>query len=271
MSGEKPTYLPKELIGEKFDSRDLALEKFAEKGVRVGRTTIGNLRIGLTSGRDILEDAMVHERLTLNDASLKTELYSDIAESGLRNRRERPNRKNLYTGFGLMGSISEDMGIPEQYIRKVFRAMRVDLATFDKNDSSLRELFLNVYSEFSSKSLSLPPSLRPPAPILLDREWDRESIIDFYTILYSSKASAHIGPWTAYESEIFREFYKMQTKSGDKLTEFDHIVLQSHEMQTKEVELVQEIRGTTGIPIDHDVLTIHRNAIIQGSPIFNKP
>src|SRR5207249_10328257 len=95
--------------------------------------------------------------------------------------------------------------------------------------------------------------------------WDQHTIHGFYFSLCSVAGSVTRAAWLPYELDVLRSFYQRQHELGDPLTPLDRQVLAALvNLTPTAAELATAVRAHIGIPVDPQVVAVHRNLLVLG-------
>lgn len=262
-------------VGEKGSPVKPIVEAFKAKGVSIPEQTISNLRGNWQSGEVTINRIKCAEKLTQDDASLKNNLYLEIAKKALELRTPQKRYTHRFDTNYYMEDIAEQLGQDQHDVAKLIRAMRADLVSTDPDnpnlDQGLVTLFLGLAQRYIRDYTSPYPSSASPPIKALDQDWNHRTIKDYYRVL-SQRGSQHgvraITTWIPYEMEAMARFYEGQIASGNHLTPFDRkilgVILDKNESDR---DLAAQIRVETGVNVAHNVIESHRNCLVYGSPV----
>lgn len=248
-----------------------ALDAFHKKGLGLHHDTVASLRRGKSSGEKVNWRLDALRALESDSASSKNLFYEQITKFGLRERRLNISRQraHLLKSDHFVEGVAASMEQDVQVVRRNIRAMRVDLSMSEivSANVGLVGVFLGTAKRYLDANLRTAPSARSKAVIALIQNWDY-TIKGFYKSLYKVMNERGIGTWTPYEMEAFSSFYKWHDESGNKMTPFDRLVLESYMKGVPTTKVVHGIIEGTGIQIDEDVIDQHRNILVYGRPVY---
>ncbi len=244
------------------------LDALEVRGVKVHSTTVRRIRGGFTGGTMVGERAIAWEIIQQDDASKKNNLYTVIAQKGLDTRRpQKPPKSYKFNAVGFVEGIARDLNIRPQVIRRLMRAMRVDMVYAERHepDADFSQKFKYIANDFieayTKKDDNSTTEKKRQIMEEIRDQWTG-SIEDFYRLIYSRLNVAAIGTWPPYEVEAFLEFYSKQIASGNHLTAFDKLILQARNQGRATLDLAAEVRASTGILVDDHNIEMHRNALL---------
>lgn len=249
------------------------LEAIKAKGVLgVAPSFVAALRAGRKSGEKTkwrLESAEVQ------NASKKNQVYTNICTVALNERtfNDAPIRVHLFKSTGYTENVARLLSMDPYVLERLIRAMRADmvLAQTESPDTVLANEFNKIAERYLKDRLKLPPSMKPAGLTALDGSWNHRTMESFYKNFYNFLGVRVIGTWTPYEMEGLSLFYRNQIEAGNLLTPFDRMVIDAHKKGVLITgKVAQQIRESTGIEVDHDVLIRHRNLLAYGVSSHNK-
>lgn len=257
-------------LGEKGNPKPV-LSAFEEKGASIHRDTVGKLRKGTTAGTIIEEQVLARDIFTQDDASKKDGLYLKIAQKGIEiRRRQNPPSDHKFNSDRFTEELAENLNMNPQVIRKLVRAMRADMVYTERHnpDTAFSQRFKYIAEDFIEAYTRRGANTRIEKIQKLDEIRDQwsGSIEDFYRLMYEKLGPRAIGTWTPWEMEILEEFYTARKAGGSKLTAFDKLILQAQTQRRGKGNLVDKIKESTGIPIDHNNVELHRDALLYAEP-----
>lgn len=255
-------------LGQKGTLVKTPLEALQEKGVRVAKATIINVRGGWNSGDVIRHRFLCAEKLSQDDASLKNTLYLTIANQAVELRTPQARYAHRFNTNNYMEALAKQLRKDQHDVARLIRAMRADLVSTDPDnqDQDLITLFLGLTERYiRDYSGPYPSSAHPPIKFL-DQNWNHVTIKDFYRVL-SSQGVRAVTTWVPYEMEIMARFYDRQITHGNRLTPFDKTVLLGVNSETtSDKDRASQIRSESGVNVGHNVIEAHRNSLVYGSP-----
>jgi hypothetical protein len=257
-------------LGDLRSSRIPALFDLHERGVDVSPTTITKLRGMVSTGQRTEHRLRASDVLKSNNASKKDRLYLAIAKKGVRHREYQspPYDYKLNSHF-FTENLGTELGMSPDKLRRTIRGMRAEVVyselerpsrRFEREFRAIAEHFLDMHTTQEA------PSRRPPQLIQLTERWNWGSVLEFYKAFYEMTSAATRSSWTPYEIEVFELFYGRRKQVGSTLSELDRRVLTGLRAGENNDSVSSDISAVTGLPIDNNVIDIHRNALIYGRP-----
>lgn len=262
-------------FGKKGEPRKRVLDFLQGLGIKIHPTTVSFVRSGLYTGVGILNLLEYAEVLRNNDASRKDEFYLNLVTTAVDNReRQKSGNPHRFTSIGFVRRIANQVGLRTEVIDRIALAMRVDTSLYynDTQDPKVLEAFSMFYTTYLNHYYYRGRPMRSGyAQSLYQRFGDKgpNSVADFYQFSYSLFLMPYkhtvAGTLFAYEVDFFEDFYSRQNERHNPLTPFDQQVLRARFEET-DLELLQEIRQQTAIPLQRSVLYHHRLALTYGTP-----
>lgn len=255
-------------IGEKFDPLKGVLATLAEKGAEINPRTLSRIRGGFTSGDKTATKLLLGEVLRGESAGLKDQLFLSIAQTGVELRKpQTPYHPERYLSDGFTTAISENLKLRDQDVRSCLRSMRAELVldSLEKPNSSLRLLFVETAENYLDAYMNPPSTRGADFKKEVYETWDRNSIKDYYQMMYKVRRSRLIGSWTPFEVEVQALFYSQRVESGQPST-LDRMIGDEYSPFSPNPELVDSVRERSATDFNEDALVAHVNALIFGLP-----
>ncbi len=254
-------------LGKKWEPIQPAIDTIGNYGLSLDRETISYLRDRKYKGRLITEQLLAIGHSKQGNASAKDNMYLQVAEIGLALREETRSTIGRYSAKTLVPEIGVAISESDSVVRRLLRAMRTDLTSFDQaNDDDGTNDIQNLFAQIVEKYVEAyrnPPSLRPKHFDILE-EWNYQNIADFYKLLYPGSNTWTIATWIPYEVEAFANFYDYQTKRGHPFTPFDEFVLANTIENTLASKLVNKAKDKYPVPVSRIDIRLHRNLLLYG-------
>lgn len=243
-------------LGEKGQPRSIGAEALLERGVVVHPITVSRLRMGDTNGHKIAERLACAGVLEAGSAPAKNRFCMQLTACGL---------TEGFDSAGYTKQVALSLQEDAQVVRRAIRAMRADFVYESVSaESDLSGLFMEVYDRCLSRYQDRRSYRWPKTIKDLEANWNHQSVLDFYKILYQGSARKRIGFWTPHEMEALHVFYTRQALAGSPLTHLDRVILLSYAKGELSSATVGNVRDKTGIPIDDHVVCVHRNLLVDG-------
>lgn len=252
-------------VGEKLTPRAPIVSAISALGVKVSRDSVSNWRTGRASGQRVVYKINAAKVLQEDDGLNKDYTYLSLARASVKARRSGGGfREHVFSSANFTEDVAKSINMASQQARKAIRAIRAEIV-FGGNefDDNHQQIFQGVVDQFIDDFSKLPTSSVPPFVRALE-SWVG-TIPTFYEMLYQ-RGPQTIGIWTPYEAAFTRFFYQNRIALGSSLSSFDRDVLIGFKNGDLESKLVEEVRYSTGIKIDPDVIEAHRNFLIYGKP-----
>lgn len=259
------------VVGQPGDPRSYSVNSFEQKGITVADTTVSRIRGLYTSGERLAERLEAREILLSGKVLEKDEFFLTVSQEGLGLRTRQVGRKNnhRYSSLRYLEDVANTVGIPNQKLRKVIRAIRADMVYAEHQNPEARflSIFHTVVRKYFEDYLDNrgTRSERSSIDDLRD-DWDHKTIKNFYNAMYELCGPRAIGTWVPYEMEVVRQYFTDRLAEGSFLSLFDLLVLEGYTRRFGEIDVLSIIGQQTGLYLDGKVIEEYRSILIHGDP-----